>query len=87
MDRPPPEPAKLLNQWDAWERGDELPGRTMANLKTGEARALLEGGAEESAELLAAWTRWEKGQSVPSEVLAALKETGMRAFLAGRVEV
>ena len=84
MDRPPPEPAKLLNQWDAWERGDELPGRTMANLKTGEARALLEAGGDESAELLAAWTRWEKGQSVPAEVLSALKQAGMRDFLAAR---
>jgi hypothetical protein len=85
--RPPPEPAKLLHQWDAWERGDELPGRTMANLKTGEARMLLEAAGEESAALLAAWTRWEKGQSVPSEVLGALKEAGMRSFLAARVVV
>jgi hypothetical protein len=87
MDRPPPEPAKLLSQWDAWERGDELPGRTMANLKTGEARSLLEAAGEESAALLAAWTRWEKGQSVPTEVLAALKEGGMRQFLSARVVV
>ena len=42
VDRPAPDPAKLLSQWDDWERGDELPGRTMANLKTGEARQLLE---------------------------------------------
>ena len=84
MDRPPPEPAKLLNQWEAWERGDELPGRTMANLKTGEARMLLEAAGEESTALLTAWTRWEKGQSVPAEVLAALKEGGMRDFLATR---
>lgn len=84
MDRPPPEPAKLLSQWDAWERGDELPGRTMANLKTGEARVLLEAAGEESAELLAAWNRWEKGQSVPSEVLSILKSGGMRDFLASR---
>lgn len=84
MDRPPPEPAKLLSQWDAWERGDELPGRTMANLKTGEARVLLEAAGEESTELLAAWNRWEKGQSVPSEVLSILKSGGMRDFLASR---
>ena len=84
MDRPPPEPAKLLSQWDAWERGDELPGRTMANLKTGEARVLLEAAGEESAELLAAWNRWEKGQSVPSEVLSILRSGGMRDFLASR---
>jgi len=84
MDRPPPEPAKLLNQWDAWERGDELPGRTMANLKTGGAKMLLEAAGDESAELLAAWSRWEKGQSVPAEVLSALKAGGMREFLAVR---
>ena len=84
MDRPPPEPAKLLSQWEACERGNELPGRTMANLKTGEARVLLEAAGEEAAEMLAAWTRWEKGQSVPAEVLSALKEGGMRDFLASR---
>ena len=85
MDRPPPEPAKLLSQWEAWERGDELPGRTMANLKTGDARALLEAAGEESAALLEAWVLWEKGKSVPAEVLAALKEGGMRDFLSARV--
>ena len=85
MDRPPPEPAKLLNQWEAWERGNELPGRTMANLKTGEAKALLEAAGDEAADLLAAWNRWEKGQSVPGEVLAVLKEAGMRQFLSSRV--
>ncbi len=84
MDRPPPEPAKLLSQWEAWERGDELPGRTMANLKTGEARMLLEAAGEESAGLLAAWNRWEKGQCVPAEVLRILKDGGMQDFLATR---
>lgn len=82
MDRPPFDPAKLLSQWDAWERGEELPGRTMANLKTGEARGVLEAAGDDGAALLAAWTRWEKGQSVPGEVLGNLKEGGMRAFLA-----
>ncbi len=86
MDRPPPEPAKLLHQWDAWERGDELPGRTMATLKTGEARDLLEAAGDEAATMLVAWTRWEKGQSVPSEVLAALRDGGMRDFLSARAE-
>ena len=84
MDRPAPEPAKMLNQWDAWERGDELPGRTMANLKTGEVKELLEAGGDETAELLVAWSRWEKGQSVPAEVLGVLKAGGMREFLAAR---
>ncbi len=42
MDRPPPDPAKLLEQWMEWERGETTPGRVMANLKTGGLRDLLE---------------------------------------------
>lgn len=42
MERPPPDPTKLLAQWMAWERGEETPGRVMANLKTGGLRLLLE---------------------------------------------
>ena len=84
MDRPPLDRAKLLSQWEAWERGDEMPGRTMANLNTGEARGLLEAAGDEAAEMLVAWNRWEKGQSVPVEVLAALKDGGMREFLASQ---
>lgn len=41
-DRPPPEPAKLLAFWMEWERGDETPGRVLANLKTHGLRQLLE---------------------------------------------
>ena len=42
MDRPPPDPAKLLDEWMEWERGETTPGRVMANLKTGGLRDLLE---------------------------------------------
>ena len=38
-DRPPPDPVKLLEDWMEWERGDETPGRVMANLKTHGLRA------------------------------------------------
>ena len=41
-ERPTPSPTKLLNQWMEWERGDETPGRVMANLKIGGLRELLE---------------------------------------------
>ena len=41
-DRPPADPAKLLSFWMEWERGEELPGRVLANLKTGGLRELLE---------------------------------------------
>jgi hypothetical protein len=40
--RPPADPSKLLSQWMAWERGEETPGRVMANLKTSGMRELLE---------------------------------------------
>jgi hypothetical protein len=43
MDRPPPDPAKLLDAWMEWERGETPPGRVMSNLKTGGLREVLEG--------------------------------------------
>jgi hypothetical protein len=42
VDHPPPDPVKLLEFWMEWERGDETPGRVMANLKTHGLRQLLE---------------------------------------------
>jgi hypothetical protein len=48
MDRPPPDPAKLLEAWMEWERGDVTPGRVMATLKTGGLRDLLEAAVAEA---------------------------------------
>ena len=48
MDRPQPDPGKLLRLWMEWERGDVTPGRAMANLKTAGLRDLLEGMAAEA---------------------------------------
>ena len=48
MDRPRPDPAKLLNAWMEWERGETPPGRVMSNLKTGGLRDLLEEMVAES---------------------------------------
>ena len=42
MDRPPPDPAKLLEAWMESEHGDLPPGRVMATFKTGRLRDLLE---------------------------------------------
>jgi len=41
-DRPPPDPAKLLDDWMEWEKGETMPGRVMSNLKTHGLRELLE---------------------------------------------
>ena len=41
-ERPSPNPAKLLDQWMEWERGETPPGRVLSNLKTGGLREVLE---------------------------------------------
>jgi hypothetical protein len=41
MDKPLPDPAKLLAYWMEWERGETPPGRVMSNLKTGGLPDLL----------------------------------------------
>jgi hypothetical protein len=42
MDRPPPDPSKLLADWMEWERGETPPGKVIANLKTHGLRDLIE---------------------------------------------
>lgn len=81
-ERPPPDPERLLTAWDAWERAEELPGRTMANLKTAGMRELLEAAGENSASVLDAWMKWEKAQVLPADVLAAMRDAGVRKLLA-----
>ena len=34
FDRPAPDLAKLLKAWEQWEKGEEMPGKVLANLKT-----------------------------------------------------
>ena len=34
FERPAPDLTKLLTAWEAWEKGEEQPGRVLANLKT-----------------------------------------------------
>ena len=34
FERPAPDLNKLLTAWESWEKGEELPGRVLANLKT-----------------------------------------------------
>lgn len=42
MEKPPPNPAKLLSAWMEWERGENPPGRVLADLKIAGMRELLE---------------------------------------------
>ena len=34
FERPAPDLAKIASAWDQWERGEESPGRVMADMKT-----------------------------------------------------
>ncbi|MGA0884603.1 MAG: hypothetical protein ACO35F_00845 [Ilumatobacteraceae bacterium] len=34
FERPAPDLNKLQTAWDEWERGEQLPGKVLANLKT-----------------------------------------------------
>jgi hypothetical protein len=42
MDRPAPDPVKLLQTWMEWERGETTPGAVMSALKMGGLRDVLE---------------------------------------------
>lgn len=43
FERPAPDLAKLRNAWDEFERGEQAPGKVLANLKTaGLAEVLVE---------------------------------------------
>lgn len=50
MDRPPPDPNKLLAFWMEWERGETTPGEVMKNLKNGGIRDILESMAAETSD-------------------------------------
>lgn len=47
-ERPVADPVKLFEQWMDWERGDVTPGQTLANLKKGGLREILEALAEQA---------------------------------------
>lgn len=34
FDQPAPDMEKIHLAWEAWERGEEQPGKTLANMKT-----------------------------------------------------
>jgi hypothetical protein len=34
FEQPAPDLKKLLAAWDEWERGEQMPGKVLANLKT-----------------------------------------------------
>ena len=41
FEAPVPDLKKLLTAWEEWERGEEMPGRVLANMKTAGFPAVL----------------------------------------------
>ncbi len=87
MDRPPFDLAKMLAHLHDWQRGDQLPGRTMSYLKTaGLPIWLAERAAEGDEQAVAmsdSWAPWEKAKAGPQPVLEALVAGGLEDLLAG----
>lgn len=87
-ERPPPSAAKLLSQFQDWNSGNEMPGRTMSYLKTGylpDVLAELE-STDGVESMLAAWQQWEAGSTNPAAVLEILRDSGLEAVLAALTE-
>ena len=42
FETPAPDLSKLIAAWEAWERGEETPGKTMSKLKTAGLPAVLQ---------------------------------------------
>lgn len=41
FEQPTPDLKKLLAAWEEWERGEQMPGKVLANLKTAGLPAVL----------------------------------------------
>ncbi len=83
MERLACDPRKISSHLDDWRSGAQLPGRTMAFLKTaGLPDWLASLDSEAAASMLAAWAPWEKAKAAPGDVLAALVECGIDDLLA-----
>jgi hypothetical protein len=78
-DRPPASAAKLLNQFNDWVAETEMPGRTMAYLKTGMLHEVLaaQADAPNVSAMIESWNGWEKGGVRPEVVLEVLSAEGI----------
>ena len=86
-ERPPVSPVKLLHQFNDWVEETELPGRTMAYLKTGMLHEVLaEQEGEAAATMLDSWNSWEKGSVRPEVVLEVLRTEELPKLLASLAE-
>lgn len=79
LERPEPEPARLLAALDEWVAGEATPGATMQSLKRGVLDELV--AASDNDELKQAWDEWERGRATPGDTLQRIEQAGVRALL------
>ena len=79
--RPAPDPAKLAGQFVEWVRGETLPGRMLANLKTGRLPEVLAAAGDGATDLAELWQGWERGKVLPLEVAQGLADGGLLDLL------
>lgn len=74
---------KLSRQFHDWLEGTEMPGRTLAYLKTGFLPSVFDSNAEVEgvAAMQALWDQWEAGKVNPTTVLEQLRDAGLDTFL------
>ena len=84
--RPAPDPVKLAGQFAEWVRGETLPGRMLANLKTGRMPEVLAAAGDGATGLVELWQGWERGKVVPLEVAQGLADGGLVDLLGDLAE-
>ncbi|MBC8364598.1 MAG: hypothetical protein H8E59_06320 [Actinobacteria bacterium] len=84
--RPEPDPAKLAGQFAEWVRGETLPGRMLANLKTGRMPEVLAAAGDGATALSELWRGWEQGNVGPLDLAQGLADGGIADLLGDLAE-
>lgn len=79
----------MLEVWKGWKAGDELPGRSLADLKIASVDVFLATVADDSEPAAAQYASlqlWDRGKATPEDTLAALDSHGFGDLIAAAVE-
>lgn len=84
FEQPPVDPAGIVAAWGKWSDGEEMPGRTMADLKIAGLPVALEvmaGDNDLAASVLESWVTWEKAKATPQIALDAMTDAGVGTII------